>query len=420
MNPLDILMTALRSLASNKLRAALTLLGIVIGVTAVIVLISLGQGVQQSITSEFESLGTNLITVTPGSSDGDGFGAFFGAGGDTDTLTLNDAYALLDPVSAPSVVAVAPEINTWAHVEFGRSSDDTTILGVTADYDEVRLYEVEHGEFIAPVHVRDAASVAVIGAGVSESLFGLRNPVGQSLKLNDKPFTIIGVLESKEGGFFGFLDRNIMIPITTAHYRLYFHPNSKGEIQVGSISVQAASSDATKSAEREITEILRLRHRIVEKDDFTITTQEQALEAIASAVGVFTVFLGSIAAISLLVGGIGIMNIMFVTVTERTREIGIRKAMGAKRRDILLQFVTEAAVLSFGGGLIGLALGGLITLALNGQTIFGGDSPPLETSVDAQITLLALGVSIGIGLFFGIYPALRAARLHPIDALRYE
>ena len=420
MNPLDILMTALRSLASNKLRAALTLLGIVIGVTAVIVLISLGQGVQQSITSEFESLGTNLITVTPGSSEGDGFGAFFGAGGDTDTLTLNDAYALLDPVSAPSVVAVAPEINTWAHVEFGRSSDDTTILGVTADYDEVRLYEVEHGEFIAPVHVRDAASVAVIGAGVSESLFGLRNPVGQSLKLNDKPFTIIGVLKSKEGGFFGFLDRNIMIPITTAHYRLHFHPNSKGEIQVGSISVQAASSEATKSAEREITEILRLRHRIVEKDDFTITTQEQALEAIASAVGVFTVFLGSIAAISLLVGGIGIMNIMFVTVTERTREIGIRKAMGAKRRDILLQFVTEAAVLSFGGGLIGLALGGLITLALNGQTIFGGDSPPLETSVDAQITLLALGVSIGIGLFFGIYPALRAARLHPIDALRYE
>ena len=420
MNPIDILMTALRSLASNKLRAALTLLGIVIGVTAVIVLISLGQGVQQSITSEFESLGTNLITVTPGSSEGDGFGAFFGAGGDTDTLTLNDAYALLDPVSAPSVVAVAPEINTWAHVEFGRSSDDTTILGVTADYDEVRLYEVEHGEFIAPVHVRDASSVAVIGAGVSESLFGLRNPVGQSIKLNDKPFTIIGVLESKEGGFFGFLDRNVMIPITTAHYRLHFHPNSKGEIQVSSISVQAMSSDSTKSAEREITEILRLRHRIVEKDDFTITTQEQALEAIASAVGVFTVFLGSIAAISLLVGGIGIMNIMFVTVTERTREIGIRKAMGAKRRDILLQFVTEAAVLSFGGGLIGLALGGLITLALNGQTIFGGDSPPLETSVDVQITLLALGVSIGIGLFFGIYPALRAARLHPIDALRYE
>ena len=418
MNPLDIMLTALRSLAANKLRASLTLLGIVIGVTAVIVLISLGQGVQKSITSEFESLGTNLITVTPGSSDGEGFGAFFGAGGDDDTLTLNDAYALLDPVSAPSVIAVAPEINTWAQVAFGRRADDTTILGVTADYDEVRLYVTEQGEFISPVHVRDAAAVAVLGAGISESLFGLRNPVGQIVKLNSKPFTIIGVLEANEGGFFGFLDRNIMIPITTAHYRLYFNPNSKGEIQVGSISVQAASGEVIESAEREISDVLRLRHRIVDEDDFTITTQEQALEAIASAIGAFTIFLGSIAAISLLVGGIGIMNIMLVSVTERTREIGIRKAMGAKRRDILLQFVTEAGVLSFGGGLVGLALGGLITMAMNGQDFLGG--PTLETSIDAQITLLALGVSIGIGLFFGIYPALRAARLHPIDALRYE
>ena len=418
MNPLDIMLTALRSLAANKLRASLTLLGIVIGVTAVIVLISLGQGVQKSITSEFESLGTNLITVTPGSSDGEGFGAFFGAGGDDDTLTLNDAYALLDPVSAPSVIAVAPEINTWAQVAFGRRADDTTILGVTADYDEVRLYVTEQGEFISPVHVRDAASVAVLGAGISESLFGLRNPVGQIVKLNSKPFTIIGVLEANEGGFFGFLDRNIMIPITTAHYRLYFNPNSKGEIQVGTISVQAASGEVIESAEREISDVLRLRHRIVDEDDFTITTQEQALEAIASAIGAFTIFLGSIAAISLLVGGIGIMNIMLVSVTERTREIGIRKAMGAKRRDILLQFVTEAGVLSFGGGLVGLALGGLITMAMNGQDFLGG--PTLETSIDAQITLLALGVSIGIGLFFGIYPALRAARLHPIDALRYE
>ena len=418
MNPLDVILTALSSLASNKLRAALTLLGIVIGVTAVIVLISLGQGVQKSITSEFESLGTNLITVTPGSNEGDGFGAFFSSGGDDNTLTLHDAYALIDPVSTPSIVAVAPEINTWAHVEFGRRSDDTSILGVTADYDEVRLYVTEQGDFISPVHVRDTASVAVLGAGISESLFGLRNPVGQTIKLNNKPFTIIGVLESKEGGFFGFLDRNIMIPITTAHYRLNFHPNSKGEIQVGSISVQAASGEVIESAEREISQVLRLRHRILEEDDFTITTQEQALQAIESAIGAFTIFLGSIAAISLLVGGIGIMNIMLVSVTERTREIGIRKAMGAKRRDILLQFVTEAAVLSFGGGLVGLALGGLITMAMNGQDFLGG--PTLETSVDVQITLLALGVSIGIGLFFGIYPAMRAAKLHPIDALRYE
>ena len=418
MNPLDIVLTALSSLASNKLRASLTLLGIVIGITAVIVLISLGQGVQKSITSEFESLGTNLITVTPGSREGDGFGAFFGGRGDADTLTLNDAYALIDPVSAPSIVASAPEINIGARVEFGRKSDATSVLGVTADYDNVRLYVTEQGGFISPVHVRDAASVAVLGAGISESLFGLRNPVGQILKLNGRPFTIIGVQERREGGSFGPLSHTVVIPITTAHYRLSRRLNSEGDIHVGSISVQAASSEVIESAEREISEILRLRHRIVDEDDFTITTLEQALEAIESAIGAFTIFLGSIAAISLLVGGIGIMNVMLVSVTERTREIGIRKAMGARYRDILLQFVTEAAVLSFGGGLVGVALGGLITMAMNGLEFL--NSPPLETSIDVQITLLALGVSVGIGLFFGIYPALRAARLHPIDALRYE
>ena len=417
MNPLDVVLTALSALASNKLRAALTLLGIVIGVTAVIVLVSLGRGVQKSITSAFESLGTNLITVTSGWSDGDGFDALFGDGGDVDTLTLNDAYALLDPIKAPSVAAVAPQIDTGAPVEFGSRAAGTAVLGVTADYDEVRLYNVEQGEFISPVHVRDAASVAVLDAGISKSLFGLRNPVGQRIKLSGRPFTVIGVLESKEDGIFSFSHR-VMIPITTAHYRLHFHPNSEGEIQVSSINVQAASGEVIESAEGEIREILRLRHRILDEDDFTITTQEQALEAIESAIGAFTVVLGSIAAISLLVGGIGIMNIMLVSVTERTREIGIRKAMGAKQRDILLQFVTEAAVLCFVGGLVGLTLGGLITVAMNGQDFLGG--PKLETSIDVQITLLALSVSIGIGFFFGIYPALRAARLHPIEALRHE
>ena len=377
----------------------------------------MGRGVQASIISQFESFGTNLIEVTPESRGGDGFGVFSSAGGDENTLTLDDAYALLDPVNSPSVAAVAPEISAWARVEFGSNWDHTTVLGVTADYDEVRLYDVEHGEFISPIHVRDASSVAVLDAGISESLFGLRNPVGQTLKLNDKPFTIIGVLESKEGGIFSFSNR-IMIPITTAHYRLYFHPNSKGDIQVGSITVQAASSENVESAEREITEILRLRHRITGSDDFTITTQEQELEAIASAVGAFTIFLGSIAAISLLVGGIGIMNIMFVTVTERTREIGIRKAMGAKRRDIMFQFLTEASLLSFGGGLVGLALGSLIAMGLDGQSL--GDGITLEVSIGWDIATLAALVSVGIGLFFGIYPAMRAARLHPIEALRYE
>ena len=417
MNPLDILTTALTSLASNKLRASLTLLGIVIGVTAVIVLISLGRGVQQSITSQFESLGANLITVTPGSTDG-GFGAFFsGGGGDESTLTLDDAYALLDP-KASSIAAVAPEISTSAQVVYGSDEDWTQVIGVTPEYEFVRNYVVASGEFVSYIHVRDAASVTVLGAGISESLFGLRDPVGQTIKLNDKPFTIIGVLESQEGGFFGFRDRQLLVPITTAHYRLSFDRTAQGDIPVDTINVQAASVEATDSAEIEISTILRLRHRITDSDDFTVTTQQDAIEAIEDATAVFVIFLGSIASISLLVGGIGIMNIMLVSVTERTREIGIRKAMGAKRRDVLFQFMTEASLLSFGGGLVGLVLGSGISMSMNGQEI--GPGQGLEISIGTDIALLSVAVSVGIGLFFGIYPAMRAARLHPIDALRYE
>ena len=417
MSPIDVFSSALSSLASNKLRASLTLLGIVIGITAVIVLISMGRGVQASITSQFESLGANLITVTPGSGEG-GFGAFFGDGGDVNTLTLADAYALVEPGAAPSVAAVAPEIDTWARVVYGNQNDAASILGVTQAYKEVRNYTVATGEFISDIHVRDGAAVTVLGADISESLFGLRNPVGQTVKLSGRPFTIIGVLEKQEGSFFGFLDRNLMVPLTTANDRLVGHRTSTGDIPVNTINVQASSVEAIDAAEQEIASILRLRHRITEQDDFTITAQQDAIAAINDATGVFVIFLGSIAAISLLVGGIGIMNIMFVTVTERTREIGIRKAMGAKRRDVLFQFLTEASLLSFGGGLVGLALGSLIAMGLNGQPL--GDGVTLDISIGWDITALAVLVSVGIGLFFGIYPAMRAARLHPIDALRYE
>ena len=417
MSPVDVFTSALTSLASNKLRASLTLLGIVIGITAVIVLISLGRGVQASITSQFEGLGANLITVTPGSTDG-GFGAFFGEGGDVNTLTLSDSEALLDPVAAPSVAAVAPTIDTGARVVYGNQNDRAQVLGVTQAYKDVRNYTVATGEFISDIHVRDGATVTVLGASISESLFGLRNPVGQTVKLNGRPFTIIGVLEKQEGSFFGFLDQNLMVPLTTANDRLVGDRTSTGEIPVNTINVQAASVDAIDSAKQEIASILRLRHRITGTDDFTITAQKDAIEAINDATGVFVVFLGSIAAISLLVGGIGIMNIMFVTVTERTREIGIRKAMGAKRRDVLFQFLTEASLLSFGGGLVGFTLGSMISLALNGQAL--GDGVTLDISIGWDITALAVLVSVGIGLFFGIYPAMRAARLHPIEALRYE
>ena len=418
MNPLDILITAVTSLTANKLRTSLTLLGIVIGVTAVIILVSMGRGVQTSITSEFEGLGANLLTVTPGSTDGGGFGAFFGGGGDESTLTLEDAYALRNSPYAPSIIGVAPEISSSAQVVYGRDEDWTQIVGVTPEYETVRNYTVATGDFISHKHVEDAASVAVIGAGISEFLFGYRNPVGQTIKLNGKPFTIIGTLESREG-LFDFLDERVVVPITTAHYRIDPRRNDQGEISVNSINVQAASVEATETAQDEISAILRLRHRITEEDDFTVSAQQDAIAAIQDATAVIVVFLGSIAGISLLVGGIGIMNIMLVTVTERTREIGIRKAMGAKRRDILFQFMAEASMLSFTGGLIGLSLAYGIVSLISGQPIFGEDSEFVIT-VTPDIALLASAVSIGIGLFFGIYPAIRAARLHPIEALRYE
>ena len=417
MNPIDILITALTSLTANKMRASLTLLGIVIGVTAVIVLVSMGRGVQASITSEFEGLGANLITVTAGSTEG-GFGAFFGESGDEMTLTLEDAYAIRDSEYAPSVVGVAPEISSFAHVVSRRNEDWTQVVGVTPDYETVRNYNVTSGDFISHKHIEDVASVTVIGAGVSEFLFGYRNPVGQTIKLNDRPFTIIGVLESQEG-LFEFLDNRLLVPITTAHYRIDHRRNEQGEISVDSINVQAASTEAIEAAQDEVSAILRLRHRITEEDDFTVSTQQDAIAAIQSATQVIVIFLGSIASISLLVGGIGIMNIMLVTVTERTREIGIRKAMGAKRRDVLFQFMAEASMLSFTGGLVGLGLAYAITSALSGQPIFGEGSEIIIT-ITPDIAMLACTVSIGIGLFFGIYPAIRAARLHPIEALRYE
>ncbi len=417
MNPIDILVTALTSLTANKMRASLTLLGIVIGVTAVIVLVSMGRGVQASITSEFEGLGANLITVTAGSTEG-GFGAFFGESGDEMTLTLEDAYAIRDSEYAPSVVGVAPEISSFAHVVSRRNEDWAQVVGVTPDYETVRNYNVTSGNFISHKHVEDAASVTVIGAGVSEFLFGYRNPVGQTIKLNDRPFTIIGVLESQEG-LFGFLDNRLLVPITTAHYRIDHRRNEQGEISVDSINVQAASTEAIETAQDEVSAILRLRHRITEEDDFTVSTQQDAIAAIQSATQVIVIFLGSIAGISLLVGGIGIMNIMLVTVTERTREIGIRKAMGAKRRDVLFQFMAEASMLSFTGGLVGLGLAWGIVSAISGQPIFGPDSE-IAITITPDIALLACTVSIGIGLFFGVYPAIRASRLHPIEALRYE
>ena len=398
MNLKTTLVIALSSLGSNKLRAGLTLLGVVIGVAAVISLMAIGRGVQQTITQRIQSLGTNLLFVRPGVTTQ---GGISGAQGTASTLTLEDAYALKDPVFTPSVVEVAPEISTTGQVVAGRNNTNTRIYGVTPEYQEARNFALSSGRFILPGHLLDHSQVAVLGSEVAEVLFGFRDPVGQVVRINSRQFDVIGVLESKGGGnrFFS-LDDQVLVPITTAYYRLASQRTARGGINVQTVNVQ-----------------LRLRHRISREDYFSITSQQETFETLQETSNTFVLFLGAIAGISLLVGGIGIMNIMLVSVTERTREIGIRKAMGAKRRDILFQFVFEATLLSLGGGGAGVLLGLVLSLLLNGRSLLG---TPTQTIFSADIAILALGVSAAIGLFFGIYPAMRAAQLHPIAALRYE
>ena len=414
MSPLSVVRTALSSIGANKLRAGLTLLGIVIGVAAVISLMAIGHGAQEAVTSNIESLGTNLLFVRPGEAS---TGGIFGGLGSASTLTLEDSYALLDPVLAPSVSAVAPELSTGAQVVAGRNNTFTQVLGVTPDYESVRNYDVASGQFISNGHVDNRSEVAVLGARVAESLFGFRDPVGQVMRINGRQFTVIGVLESQGGGALGLFDDQTLVPITTAYYRLAAERTAQGGISVQSINVQVADLGLMDDALQEIATVLRLRHRITGDDDFTITSQQETIETLEETTDTFVVFLGAIAGISLLVGGIGIMNIMLVSVTERTREIGVRKAMGAKRRDILLQFVSEATLLSLGGGGAGVLLGLALARVLDGRSL-GGQT--FQTAFSGDIAVLALVVSAAIGLFFGIYPAARAARLHPIDALRYE
>ncbi|MCZ6535672.1 MAG: ABC transporter permease [Chloroflexi bacterium] len=403
MNLIGTLQTAFSSLWSNKLRAGLTVLGVVIGVAAVISLMSVGRGAQEAVTSRIQSLGTNLLFVRPDSG--------------ASTLTLEDANALLDPIFAPDVAAVAPELGTTGLVVAGRENTTTQIVGVTPQYESVRNFSVGSGQFISSSQVDNRSEVAVLGSQVSETLYGLRDPVGQTIRINGRQFTIIGVLESRGGTALGNQDNQVLIPITTAYYRLASQRTTQGDISVQSISVEVTGEEAIDDALQQISTVLRLRHRITGENDFIITSQQDVIETLEETTETFVVFLGAIAGISLLVGGIGIMNIMLVSVTERTREIGIRKAVGAKRRNILFQFVAEATLLSLGGGGIGVVVGLVLSELLDGRTL-GGQS--FQTAFSGDIAVLALLVSVAIGLFFGIYPAMRAARLHPIDALRYE
>jgi putative ABC transport system permease protein len=404
---------ALESLNANKMRSILTVLGIVIGVAAVIAMLSIGRGAQASITSRIESIGTNLVYVSPGSTSQSGVQSASGSAG---TLTLDDADAIAE---LPDVLAVASVTNNFVQAVYQGQNTRTRLLGVTPGYESVSSLTVEDGEFITESDQNARSLVAVLGSSVAEELFGgTTGVVGQKVRLNGQPYKVIGVLVSKGGTGFFNQDDQVFIPLNTALYRLTGDSRFRGSSVISQITIKASSADVVDQVVNDVTLLMRDRHQTVEgADDFSMTSQKDSLAAATEVSDTLTLFLGGIAGISLMVGGIGIMNIMLTTVSERTHEIGLRKAIGAKRRDILLQFLVESMVLSFLGGLIGVALGWGIS-RLMGQIQFGGSAITPVVGLDS--ILLATFFSVGVGLFFGIYPATRAARLQPVEALRYE
>ena len=409
---------ALESLNGNKLRSGLTVLGIVIGVAAVIAMLAVGNGAQASITGSISSIGTNLVFVFSGAPSQNGPPGSGGPSGNNERpLTLGDANALADTFAAPSVEAVAPTIETNGLLTFASEKSNSSISGVTPDYFIVRNLEMAEGEFVNQEHLLGRMSVVVLGPEAAITLFGHADGVvGEVIRIEGQPFRVIGVLVARGGGAFGSEDKSAYIPFTTAQARLVKRGTRD---QVDVIYVQAVSAEAVPQAVEEISNIIRQRHRTpIGIDDFTVFTQADFLSIFASITGVLTIFLGGIAGISLLVGGIGIMNIMLVSVTERTKEIGLRKALGARKRDILLQFLTESSLLSLIGGVIGILFGWLIALLIEQiATATGNNFIPI---VGMDAILLSTGFSAAIGLFFGIYPASRAANLEPVEALRHE
>jgi putative ABC transport system permease protein len=414
MNLFESLRIAVHSLAANKMRSILTMLGIVIGVASVIALMGVGRGASAAITSRISSLGTNLIFVSPGSTSSSGVRT---AQGSATTLTYQDALALVDAENAPAVAAVAPQVEAMGQVVYQGSNVNTRIMGITADYATVRNATVDQGEFITAENVTAKSTVVVLGANVASELFtDGEDPVGQTLRINNISFKVVGVLEAKGGSGMGNQDDQVLVPITTAMARLSRTQTSTGA-SISQISVQVTSASQMDAAIQQITAILEDRHNITDTDDFTVQSQEDLVASATQMSDILTIFLGGVAGISLLVGGIGVMNIMLVSVTERTREIGIRKAIGATRTNVLSQFLSEATLLSVVSGLIGVALGAGLAHLVSGLSL-GGSTITAVVQVDSVV--LALGFALGIGLFFGIYPAYRAASLNPIDALHYE
>jgi len=406
MNIGQTLLEALESIVANKVRSSLTVLGIVIGVAAVIAMLGIGNGTKQSITQQIEKLGTNVLFVNPG--------------GDVDNpepLTLKDVAAIQDKNKAPSVLRVAPIIQGQVNVAVPGNDTTTSLIAVTPEYFQVQNVEVAEGIAINQRQVANYETVVLLGTDVAKTLFNRATDlIGEKVRLNGEVFTVIGVLKEQGGTSFGSSDNRVLVALSAAQVRLV-HRSMPDEVDL--LYVQATSSDTVQPAMDEISQIIRSRHRRnMGKDDFEIRSTQSFLETASTITGIMTAFLGGIAGVSLLVGGIGIMNIMLVTVVERTREIGLRKAVGARRLEILIQFLLESSLLSMSGGVIGILLGYAISFLIGQLASMSGT--PINPAITLDSIVLATLFSMAVGIFFGIYPANRAAQLEPVEALRSE
>jgi len=402
----DLLKETFWSLSSNKVRSALTILGIVIGIASVITMVAIGQGAKNSIQQNIEAIGSNLIIIMPGAQRGSGVSQ---GRGSSQTLTLEDAKAISDKVQGIKVVA--PEVSRRYQIIAKGANTKTNVIGTTPDYLIARNISVGLGSFFSNQQIQRSSKVAILGPTTRDDLFGVDvNPIGQSIRINGSNFTIIGVAEAKGGSGFFNPDDAVYVPISSAQHYL------AGNDYVSDISIAATDQSTMTTAQDQITQLLLNRHKISDPSqaDFSIMNQNDIIATATSITGTFTMLLSSIAGISLLVGGIGIMNMMLATVTERTREIGLRKAVGIRKTYINLQFLAEAVALTFLGGFFGIVLGWLSSMAVSHFV------ESLATEISLSAILLAFGVSAAVGIVFGFYPARRAANLSPIEALRYE
>ncbi len=402
--------SALTGISTHKLRSFLTVLGVVIGVAAVITLMAIGQGTQDMILSSIQGLGTNLLFISPGAQT---VGGVRSDTGTSASLTIEDADAILADV--PYVTAIAPYSASGTQLVYGGQNMFSRVTGITPDYQTAYNLVIAEGDGITEYQYQTAQKVAVIGATVRDTLFGEEDPIGAKLRMGRIVVQVIGVLEAKGQSIMGSVDNAVFIPLTTLRQGFTQQRNTRGEYIVNAITVSVSDQQYTNEAIAEITDVLRQQHQLLDsqENDFTITSQQDIIATISQATGSLTLLLGAIAGISLLVGGIGVMNIMLVSVIERTREIGIRKALGARDWDIWMQFLIEAAMLTLTGGLVGIGLGYLASYFVN-------QTGAIVTVISPTMIILAVSVSVGIGLFFGFYPAWNASRLSPVEAFRVD